>query len=110
MELNVTDGLIYWLTSSGITVDDLEKVAKHQGITLRHGDILLIRTGFLKWYKGASVDKGTKAMDKLAFAGIKAGEDTERWLWNNRIAAVACDTVGLEGASWQFAGPAGKFH
>lgn len=36
-------------------------------------------------------------MAKLAFTGIKAGEATERWLWDNRIAAVACDTVGLEG-------------
>jgi kynurenine formamidase len=75
----------------------LEKIAKHQGTSIRHGDILLIRTGFLKWYKDASIIQGTEAMAKLAFTGIKAGEATERWLWDNRIAAVACDTVGLEG-------------
>jgi hypothetical protein len=74
-------------------------------VTIQPGDVVLLRTGFVKWYVSAMEDASAKAMTSLAFAGLKAGEATERWLWNNRIAAVACDTVGLEGKVYTLPSP-----
>jgi hypothetical protein len=34
-----------------IRVDELDEVAKSQGVTLRQGDILMIRSGYVGWHK-----------------------------------------------------------
>ena len=39
-------------SSHPITVDDLEMTRKAAGIEFRSGDIVLLNTGFLKWYEG----------------------------------------------------------
>lgn len=78
-----------------ITIEDIENVAKHQGLVFQPGDIFLIRTGF-----GDSVlDKGGLG----AFQGLQGGitgvhgsGETARWFWNRRFAAVACDTPAFE--------------
>ena len=45
-------------TTYGISVADLEAVAKHQDVQFRRGDILLLRVGFIqKYYKVAQSDR-----------------------------------------------------
>lgn len=86
-------------TSHAFTVKDLEACAKHQGVQFRHGDILLIRAGFIQRYYASSQEE----KDKLAVteetlwvtiansleswltvkrsAGIEQSEDMKRFLW-----------------------------
>lgn len=37
-------------TTHAISVSDLRNVAEHQGVQFRHGDILLLRVGFIQKY------------------------------------------------------------
>ncbi|KAI8387037.1 putative cyclase-domain-containing protein [Blakeslea trispora] len=77
-----------------ITVQELDEVAKAQGVTFEEGDILLLRTGWIKAY-----EKNPKQITNLlspSSAGVKACEDTYRWLWNHHFAAVASDAIAFE--------------
>ncbi|KAI9489139.1 hypothetical protein BDB00DRAFT_771175 [Zychaea mexicana] len=80
-----------------ITVDELERVAKDQNVIFQEGDILMLRTGL------------TVACEKLAgeqlcqqhtpnpeCIGVKACEETYRWVWEKKFAAVASDNIAFE--------------
>jgi hypothetical protein len=78
-----------------ITVEDLEKVAKHQGVEFKHGDILIVRTGYTE------ILEAPKPEDMAKFAGgtlsgVHGSVETARWVWNHRLAAVAGDAHGFE--------------
>jgi hypothetical protein len=77
-------------------VQDLEAIAKHQGVEFRHGDILIVRTGLVTWFRTSSEDEKARAFTELGLAGVKQGEETQRWLWDNRFSAVAGDGIGWE--------------
>jgi len=86
-------------TTHGISVADLEAVAKHQNVQFRRGDILLLRVGFIqKYYKVAQSERDGLRGKPETFAGIEQSEDMKRFLWNNHFAAVASDQPALE--SW----------
>lgn len=71
-----------------------------QQIQLRPGDILFIRSGFTKAYDSLSMDE-QKAMplrEQPDFAGVEAGRETLKWLWENQFAAIAGDAPSFERA------------
>src|SRR5207237_8231825 len=61
-------------------------------------DILLIRTGWMSWYR--SLDDGERAAlasaAPMPTVGLRPGQDTLRTLWDLHIAAVAGDNPALE--------------
>ncbi|KAJ4302003.1 hypothetical protein N0V88_002134 [Collariella sp. IMI 366227] len=78
-----------------ITPDDMEKVAKWQGVEFKKGDILIVRTGYTEVLEQPSPELFAKfAAGKLS--GVDGTEDTARWIWNHRFAAVAGDAHGFE--------------
>ena len=79
------------LAGSVITPEELTAVAQRQGVTLRQGDIVLIRTGWLESYR--SLPNGATIS---AWNGLHAGEETARFLWNQRIALVGADNPAVE--------------
>ena len=79
-----------------MTVDDLDQVAKHQKLELKDGDILIIRSGFTKWYNSIDPKEQAAAMAKGAFIGVEASTKSVKWLWNHHFAAVAGDSLGFE--------------
>lgn len=78
-----------------ITVDDVEAVAKHQGVEFRHGDILIIRTGATEVMENPTPDDFTK-LQQMKLSGLHGTEDTARWVWNNHFSAVASDSAAFE--------------
>jgi hypothetical protein len=58
------------MTRHQISVDVLDDIAKDQGLELRPADILIVRSGFTKWYDSASdedrVAKITGARGEIA--------------------------------------------
>lgn len=82
------------------TVADLEEVKDAQGVTFQAGDILILRTGWMSWYLGASEelrrDLAEDSLSRLKTPGITGSEDMVEWLWNQHFAAVAADNPAIE--------------
>jgi kynurenine formamidase len=81
-----------------ITPDDLTGCLSASGVTVRHGDILLVRTGWLRWYGEQSARRREELSDRtmLQSAGLEPSEAMARLLWDLHVAAVAADNPALE--------------
>ncbi|KAM5354131.1 hypothetical protein ACJ41O_000781 [Fusarium nematophilum] len=91
-----------------IPLSELLAVADAQRVHFRPGDILLVRTGWVKAFRALP----KLAQDALAHrptrssCGLDASLDAVRWHWENAFAAVASDTVAYE--VWPSPRPAGE--
>lgn len=76
---------------------DLDACLEAGGVTLRPGDVLLIRQGWLRGFLDAP-DAGARDewFRARTYSGLSGGEDMWEWLWERRVAAVASDTVTVE--------------
>ncbi len=71
-----------------ITDEDLQGCADSQGVSLRPGDIALIRTGYLDmWFE--------KAPD-IPFEQAGIGFDAANWLFDQDVVAVGSDNAAVE--------------
>ena len=72
-----------------ITVKDLEEIAKDEGIEFRTSDILLGRTGWIKWYHESSPEERTDgSKTHQEYVGVEGSEQTLEWLWDHHFAAL----------------------
>ncbi len=79
------------------TADDLEACLRDQKVTLKTGDILLIRMGWVREFLGAPGQSARDDMFRpLHYSGLSGEEDMWRFIWDNDLAAVAADNVALE--------------
>jgi kynurenine formamidase len=95
-----------WRESDGRPVDggasdvietaDIEATLAAQDTRLEEGDILLIRTGWLTWYRSLDRDARAALPAALKAPGIRPGLDTARWLWDAHVSAVAADNPAVE--------------
>lgn len=82
-----------------IPVSVLKDIAKDQGVSFRAGDILLVRSGFVRGYEALSQAEREAMADRPpTFAGVQAGRETLQWLWENQFSAVAGDAIAFERA------------
>lgn len=82
--------------SDPISVTDLDDCLSAQGVTLEVGDILLIHTGWMRWYESLDAEGRNGLATNLQTPGLKPHRDTVAWLWDNHVAAVAGDNPALE--------------
>lgn len=92
------NGIVYAATARyEISVRDIEAIAKEQGVEFRPADILLIRTGWVKWYNDASDEDRIKgARDGHGHVGLAGNAESVEWLWDHHFAAVAGDNIAFE--------------
>ncbi|KAI2633872.1 hypothetical protein GGS21DRAFT_116778 [Xylaria nigripes] len=85
--------------ADSIPLQDLQACLKAQGTEPKFGDILFIRTGFMKFLENTSEDEliALKNRETTQFAGIERSEGMLRWIWDH-FAAVAGDQPSFE--SW----------
>ncbi|EPQ26511.1 uncharacterized protein PFL1_05833 [Pseudozyma flocculosa PF-1] len=84
-------------TSYPIPLSQIEAVLAHQRTELRPGDILLLRTGVVRWCESASMRQKQEAFTgDDNFPGFEPTEESKRWLWNHKFAAVAADNPSFE--------------
>lgn len=76
---------------SAIRPDDLLAVAERQGVRLRAGDILLVRTGWAPAHLAGGGIRGT-----LSWRGLAAGEEMAEFLWDARVSMVGADNPAVE--------------
>lgn len=84
--------------SDPITPDDVLGCLRDQGVEMEGGDVLLLRTGWLAWYRSLDAD-GRAALAQpgaLRAPGLTRGEPTARLLWDLHVAAVGADNPALE--------------
>ena len=79
-----------------IEPDDIDATLGHQGVAVETGDILLVRTGWLSWYRER--DEATRAAMAGGFRapGIRPGRAMARYLWNLHIAGIGADNPSVE--------------
>ena len=58
--------------------------------------MLLIRSGWLAWYRARSADEKAALAEQHANPGLRPGMATARALWDLHIAAVAADNPAVE--------------
>ncbi|WP_344204393.1 cyclase family protein [Aeromicrobium alkaliterrae] len=80
-----------------IPAQTLAATAAHQGVELRPGDILLVRTGWLTHYRHDPV-AAVPGGEPMRSSGLEASHETVAWLWDHQFALVATDNFAVE--SW----------
>jgi len=83
-------------TSDAITPDDVEGALAAQGVQVHAGDILLLHTGWVDWYRSLDGPGREGLADSLRCPGLVPGTPTARLLWDLHIAAVAADNPAVE--------------
>lgn len=79
-----------WVTlGRNITANDLQSAAKKQGVEIRAGDVLLVRTGYLQfWWQNAP--------NPTPFEQAGIGIDAARWIASQDVVAVGSDNAAVE--------------
>jgi len=84
-------------SAHAIPVHTLEAIATWQGTRFKHGDILLVRTGYTDDLSSASSGDAQEALLNTGAAiGVEGTIATARWFWNHHFAAVAGDAPVFE--------------
>lgn len=94
-----------WLEAgTRIYPDDLDEILKHQGVDVRSGDVILLRTGWRSFY--------LSAMDRSAFMGDEPGLSVTcvEWLHEHQIAAVGSDNFAIEAVPCEYEDEYLPFH
>jgi Putative cyclase len=79
-----------------IEPDDLSACLEAAQVAIEPGDILLVRTGWLSWYRTLDAPARRDVSAALVTCGLRPGRASAGWLWDHRLAAVAADNPGLE--------------
>lgn len=77
-----------------LTAEDLRGAADRQGVEIRPGDILLVRTAWANQY--LALDESGRERVTGSWNGLHAGADTAQYLWDSRIALVGSDNPAVE--------------
>jgi kynurenine formamidase len=82
-----------------VHIGDVADTLEYQQVSLRLGDILLVRFGWMEWYDGLTdmAREGIVA-PPAAFAavGLAPGDRTAAWLWDAGVVAIAADNPAVE--------------
>lgn len=89
------DVIFHPLDGHRITVDEIEAVARDQGVDFRHGDVLIIRTGLTEILASPQPqDLAKLQLGKIS--GMHGDVNSAKWIWNRHFAAVAGDSWAFE--------------
>jgi kynurenine formamidase len=73
----------------------LDDVAESQGVTIKTGDILLVRFGVDTFLRRLIDQPGSIEM-RYEAPGLMQDETTLEWLWDKHVAAICADNIGVE--------------
>lgn len=99
-----------------LPVSVLDETLEWQGVALRTGDCLLLRTGWASWYLGLDAARQEQVRDSRCWTGLVPDRSAIAWFWDNRVAMAASDTMAVEAmppsGDAEFGGPneAGMIH
>jgi kynurenine formamidase len=79
-----------------ISVQLIDEAAAAQGVAFHTGDILLLRTGWLKYYFEMSHSERSAFPQSMCSPGLAQSYETLAWIWDHQFSVCACDNFGLE--------------
>ena len=84
-------------SSDPIEASDIEATLEAQGTTVEEGDVLLVRTGWIEWYRSQSREE-RDAFNAAGHpcVGLRPGPENWKLLWNLHISAIAADNPSVE--------------
>lgn len=76
----------------------LKQVAESQQVSIREGDVLLIRTGYIVEYQALSTEAQLHRHEKPLppSIGLESSEEILEYIWNSCAVAIAGDMLALE--------------
>jgi hypothetical protein len=83
--------------TSALKLEWLKETLRWQGTEVRYGDILVVRSGYMKGYHqldDAAID-GLVAQSPPGLGGVEQSDEALQWIWEN-FSAVAGDQPGFE--------------
>ncbi|KAF2740338.1 hypothetical protein EJ04DRAFT_540048 [Polyplosphaeria fusca] len=89
------DAVCHPFAGHRITVEQIETVARDQGVEFRTGDVLIIRTGMIEVFEAPQPSDLAK-LQTPQLSGMHGNLESAKWLWNKHFAAVASDSVAFE--------------
>jgi len=82
--------------STPISVEDLELARSDAALAITPGDLLLVHTGFARWYAGQPTEVRAELPSDLRAPGLEHSEAVCEWLWDQHVAVIASDTFAVE--------------
>ncbi|MDB5512291.1 MAG: hypothetical protein JWR08_1774 [Enterovirga sp.] len=79
-----------------VSASELEDCLAHAGIMLLPGDVLLVRTGWLELFLNQSQEGRERVFRDREHSGLAGDLAMWRFLWDNKVAAIACDNPAVE--------------
>ncbi|KAI0199121.1 putative cyclase-domain-containing protein [Astrocystis sublimbata] len=89
------DAISHPLDGHRITVEEIETVARDQGVDFRPGDVLIIRTGLTEYLQTPTPELFAKLQTRKV-SGMHGNMESVKWLWNKHFSAVAGDSWAFE--------------
>jgi hypothetical protein len=81
-----------------LTASDLRNCSAAQGVDLRPGDVVCVRTGWVTAYRGlGDAARGDTSLG-ARFSGLRADDEMARLVWDSRLGALCADNPALESA------------
>ena len=80
-----------------IPISEIEETLKYQGTSTRVGDIMLVRSGYVRWHNFARPEERKRGTQEQSDTiGLQGNEATVRWLYDHHFAAVGGDSMTFE--------------
>jgi kynurenine formamidase len=75
---------------------DIQASLDRAGVSLRSGDVLAVRTGWMAGYRHADAEGRRRLAEADRCAGLEASDAMAAYLWDAGVAAVLADNPALE--------------
>ncbi len=96
--------------NQAFSVDDLERARRGGRLEYHGGDIIVLHTGFLGWYRDQGDAVRARVARSVSTPGIASGEEMCRYLWDIHVAGIVSDTYGVEVTPPDLSSPTGFLH
>lgn len=83
-------------TATAFDVADLERARSRTGLVYSPGDIVVLHTGFARWYLEQPRERRLQIRRHITTPGLAHSEEICRYLWDAHAAAVVTDTYAVE--------------
>jgi kynurenine formamidase len=79
-----------------LDVDLLDRALHAQAAAIRPGDLVLVHTGWTRWFLDADPGLRAQVRDARRATGFRQSRELPKWLWDHQVALFATDTFAVE--------------